>query len=105
MQISKLRKKKDIPKTPDSHIDQDFPGYPHALSKYELINPKTKTEKKIARVDDKDGEKMNQIEKKKVVKNEQQSEGSANAFGGTESVKDDEDVYRGGDMGRKFHRC
>ena len=31
---------------PDKRIDQDFQGYPHAPAKEELINPKTKEQKK-----------------------------------------------------------
>jgi hypothetical protein len=89
-----LLKQKDIPKNPDPHIDQDFPGYPHAPAQKDLINPKTSNEKKVARVDVKDGEKMDKVEKKKNKNfDEQKSDGSANAFEGTEWVKDEEDIY------------
>ena len=40
-----IRKKRDVEKNPDKHIDQDFSGYPHAPGSEELINPKTKEEK------------------------------------------------------------
>lgn len=50
-------KKEDIQRNPDHHIDQDYPGFPHAPAKEELIHPKTKTEKKTAAVHHKDGEK------------------------------------------------
>lgn len=74
---------------PDKRIDQDFEGYPHAPAKEELINPKTKEQKKTAALNIKDGEKMDQKNKKKQT-SEQDSDGSANAFEGTENVKDDE---------------
>lgn len=77
-----MRTNKDVEQTPDQHIDQDFTGYPHAPASKELINPKTKQDKKSAAVDIKDGEKIN--------KHEEDSDGSANAFDGTEAVRDDE---------------
>jgi hypothetical protein len=49
--------KQDIQESPDKHIDQDFEGYPHGSAKEEIINPKTKEEKKVAAVTIKDGEK------------------------------------------------
>ena len=73
---------KDVEQTPDQHIDQDFSGYPHAPASKELINPKTKQDKKSAALDIKDGEKIN--------KHEEDSDGSANAFDGTEAIRDDE---------------
>ncbi len=78
-----IRSKRDVEKNPDNHIDQDFSGYPHAPASQELINPNTKDEKKSAAINIKDGEKINKHE-------EQDSEGSANAFEGTETVSDDE---------------
>lgn len=72
---------------PDKRIDQDFQGYPHAPAKEELISPKTKEQKKTAAVDVKDGEKMDQKNKKKQA-GEEKSNGSANAFEGTEEVKE-----------------
>ena len=50
-------KKEDVQRNPDNHIDQDYPGFPHAPAKEEIIHPKTKTEKKTAAVHQKDGEK------------------------------------------------
>lgn len=91
---SPLRKEKEVFQNPDPHIDQDFPGYPHAPARKELIDPKTSVEKKIAGMEIKDGEKMNKREKKKGRNwDEQQSDGSGGVFGATEWVKDDEDVY------------
>jgi len=53
---------RDVEKNPDKHIDQDFTGYPHAPATEELINPKTKAEKKSAALNIKDGEKINKKE-------------------------------------------
>lgn len=50
-------KKEDIQRNPDDHIDQDYPGFPHAPAKEEIIHPKTGTEKKTAALHQKDGEK------------------------------------------------
>ena len=49
--------KQDIQNKADKHIDQDFEGYPHGSAKEEMINPKTKTGKKVAAFNIKDGEK------------------------------------------------
>src|SRR5688572_5954659 len=78
-----IRTNQDVEKNPDKHIDQDFSGYPHAPASRELINPKTKQERKSAAINIKDGEKISK-------KGEQDSDGSANAFDATESVQDDE---------------
>jgi hypothetical protein len=77
-----IRTNQDVEQTPDQHIDQDFNGYPHSPAAKELINPKTKQDKKSAALDIKDGEKIN--------KHEEDSDGSANAFDATETVDDDE---------------
>lgn len=50
-------KKDDIQRNPDHRIDQDYPGFPHAPAKEEIIHPKTGTEKKTAALQQKDGEK------------------------------------------------
>lgn len=52
-----IRKKEDVQKNPDNRIDEDFPGFPHAPAKEEIINPKTRQQKETADVDNKDGEK------------------------------------------------
>lgn len=86
----------DTQNTPDKHTNQDFSGYPHAPAKEEIINPKTKQEKKVAAVDSKDGEKIINPQAKKKTKSsagktdEGESDGSANAFDATERVQDDE---------------
>ena len=86
----------DTKSNPDKHTNQDFTGYPHAPAKEEIINPKTKQEKKVAAVDAKDGEKIINPQAKKKNKpavskpDEGESDGSANAFDATERVRDDE---------------
>lgn len=64
-----IDKKEEVASNPDPKIDQDFPGFPHGNSKKEVIKPETKTEKKTAAVDKQDTD-------------EQNSDGSANAFEG-----------------------
>lgn len=41
-------KQEEIQKNSDSHIDQDFPGYPHLPADKKSITPVTVTEKKLA---------------------------------------------------------
>jgi len=52
-----ISKKEEVRDNPDNKIDQDFKGYPHGQAKDEVINPQTEEEKKIADMDNKDGEK------------------------------------------------
>ncbi|HKO81842.1 MAG TPA: hypothetical protein VJU78_15660 [Chitinophagaceae bacterium] len=85
----------DTQANPEKHTNQDFRGYPHAPAKEEIINPKTRQEKKIAAVDTKDGEKIIKPQAKNKNKSagkidEGESDGSANAFDATERVQDDE---------------
>ena len=62
-------------------IDQDFEGYPDGPAKNETIKPKTNQQKKTADLDNKDGEKnFNNDSKERVETDEQESDGSANAF-------------------------
>lgn len=72
-----IRKKEEIRQNPDNKIDEDFKGYPSGSAKDEIIKPHTEEEKKIADLDNKDGEKRRY---KKNETNEQASDGSANAF-------------------------
>lgn len=72
-----IRNKEDIKRNPDNKIDQDFEGYPHGPAKDETINPKTKEQRKVADIENKDGEKR--IYKKNET-DEQDSDGSASAF-------------------------
>ena len=76
-----LQNKEEVQKNSDEHIDQDFPGYPHAPSQEKTINPKTKEDRANAHL----------IKKEKPAGgDEQNSDGSANAFGESEN-----DVLRG----------
>ena len=72
-----IQKKEEIKKEPDKRIDQGFKGYPLGLAKDETTKPKTKNEKETADLYNKDGEKINY---KKDEIDEQDSDGSANAF-------------------------
>ena len=72
----------EIPVNPDPHIDQDFPGYPHAPSKQNAIHPKTKNEKLTAGTITKKS-KPSKI-REKNPRSEQGGDGSANAFEKTE---------------------
>jgi len=74
-----ITKKEEIKENPDSKIDEDFKGYPHGHARDEIIKPETNIERKIADIDNKDGEKR--IYKKNEI-DEQDSSGSANAFNG-----------------------
>lgn len=76
-----IKNKEEIKKNPDPKIDQDFEGYPHGPAKNETIKPKTSQQKKTADLDNKDGEKnFNHDSKERAETDEQESDGSANAF-------------------------
>ena len=80
-----MKRKEDVSKYPDNKIDQDFPGFPHGQSRENIITPSTSNEKKIADVNNKDGEKrFNQP----AAVDEELSDGSGSAFEGTEEVKE-----------------
>jgi len=81
------RQNEDLKKNPDKRMDQDFPGFPGLPAKEEIIKPETPDLEKVADIYEKDGEKRNYPDDDS---NEEESDGSANAFEGTESVKDDE---------------
>ena len=74
---SPIKNKEEIRKNPDNKINQDFKDYPDGPGKDETIMPKTKSQKKVADIDNKDGEKR--IYRKDET-DEQDSDGSANAF-------------------------
>jgi hypothetical protein len=74
---SPIQKKEEIKKNADNKIDEDFNGYPNGPAKDETIKPKTKQQKEVADLDNKDGEKR--IYRKDETE-EQDSDGSANAF-------------------------
>ncbi len=48
-----IKKKEDVAKNPDKKIDEDFKGFPHGQASEKIIKPITKTEKKTARIDEK----------------------------------------------------
>lgn len=78
---SPIRNKEEIKKNPDPKIDQDFEGYPDGPANKETIKPKTSQQKKTADLDNKDGEKnFKKDSQKNVETDEQESDGSANAF-------------------------
>ena len=52
-----ITNKEEVSENPDNKIDEDFKGYPHGQAKEEVIKPETDEEKKIADLDNKDGEK------------------------------------------------
>ena len=52
-----ITKKEEISENPDNKIDEDFKGYPHGPAKDETIKPVTENEKKVADLNNKDGEK------------------------------------------------
>lgn len=74
-----MQTKEDVASSPDNKIDQDFKGYPHGPAKDETIRPHTAEQKETADVDNKDGEKRTP-KRRESVTDEQESDGSANAF-------------------------
>ena len=74
---SSIQKKEEIKKNPDHKIDQDFEGYPQGPGKDETIKPKTSEQRRVADTGNKDGEKRIY---RKGETDEQDSDGSANAF-------------------------
>ena len=91
------RRKSNLPLLPESHVkkssdkkmDEDFPGYPHGQSTKEIIKPETRTQKKTAALNVKDGEKQfKSTSRKRKETDEQDSDGSGGAFGGSEEVRE-----------------
>ena len=74
-----IRNKKEVKQNPDPKIDQDFNGYPNGPASEESIKPRSKRQHKIADTSNKDGEKRSY---KNGETDEQDSDGSANAFDG-----------------------
>ncbi len=90
---SELTQPEDRKTNPAKHANQDFTGYPHAPAKKEIIQPETPEQKKTAALNVKDGEKILDPKEKKKSKpsnkiNEEESDGSADAFDATEQVRD-----------------
>ena len=73
-----IRQKEEIKGNPDNKTDEDFKGYPNGRIKDEPLKPKTKEQRKVAGINDKEDKKRNT--KKKNIIDEQESNGSANAF-------------------------
>jgi hypothetical protein len=88
---SPIKNASDVKKSTDKHIDQDFTGYPDAPSKENVINPKTKQEKKTAAINVQDGEKTDKYKKDDNEVDEQQSDGSGGAFSESDFLLDDEE--------------
>jgi|SRR6478752_5538493 len=87
---SPIKKKEEVQKSNDEHIDQDFEGYPHNPASENIINPKSEEDNITAGV--KDGENIahdTKGMKKSNVPDESEeidSDGSANAFERTEGI-------------------
>jgi hypothetical protein len=77
MKNKPIRNKEEIKQHPDNKIDQDFQGYPAGPASDKTILPASEQEKKVADIDNKDGEKRIY---RKDQGDEQDSDGSANAF-------------------------
>ena len=75
-----IKRKEEVKNNPDPKIDEDFEGYPNGPAKEETIKPKTSQQKKTADLDNKDGEKNFNNDKEHLETDEQESDGSANAF-------------------------
>lgn len=82
MQNKPIRDNEEIRQNPDKKIDQDFKGFPGGNATEESINPGSAEEEKTAGLKSKDGEKrIIKPEERKGI-DEQDSDGSANAFEG-----------------------
>src|SRR5687768_12428010 len=81
-----IREKDEVKNNPDNKIDQDYPGYPHAPAKEEIIKPGNTEQEKIADIHEKDGEKRNYPTEKEENETD---DGSADAFERTEGVQDE----------------
>jgi len=72
-----IRKKEEIRQNPDRKTNQDFSGHPDGPDKGETIKSETIRQVEGADADNKEGEKPTY---KKNETDEQDSDGSANAF-------------------------
>ncbi len=75
-----ISKKEEINQHPDPKITEDFQGYPHGPASDETIKPRTKQAEKTAGTDEKDGEKIIIRPEDRKSLDEQDADGSANAF-------------------------
>lgn len=46
LKTSPIKEAEEVQQNPDSHIDQDFLGFPHARAAKKIITPKTEKERK-----------------------------------------------------------
>src|SRR5688572_6472091 len=83
-----IRNKTGVLNNPDNHIDQDFKGFRHGNAHENIINPGTVTQKKVAAVNTKDGEKIIKAPVKNRKIEDPGDDGSGNAFEATEEVKE-----------------
>jgi hypothetical protein len=75
-----ITRKEEIAGNADNKIDEDFKGYPNGPANDQTIQPATPEEGKTADLDNRDGEKrIIQPDERKGL-DEQESDGSANAF-------------------------
>lgn len=58
VKTSPIQKEEEIQQNPDSHIDHDFPGFPHLPADSKSITPKTAIEKKLAGADKRKSKKV-----------------------------------------------
>ncbi|MEO7210204.1 MAG: hypothetical protein ABIY35_04595 [Chitinophagaceae bacterium] len=90
-----MSEEKEVTKSNDAKIDQDFPGYPNLPATKEIIKPENIKDEKDAglKLDDSIQNSQNNTygAKKNSGTDEIQSDGSAGAFGATENVKEDSD--------------
>lgn len=86
---------KEVAKSNDGKIDQDFPGFPNLPATKEIIKPENKKEEKDAGLELNDSkpnpENNTYGAKKNTGEKEIQSDGSAGAFHATENVHEDSD--------------
>jgi hypothetical protein len=76
--------KEEVNKHPDKHIDQDFEGYPHSPASEDTINPKTEKDNVNANLVKKHKSPSASDEKHNNI-DEENSDGSANAFESSEN--------------------
>ena len=82
-----INQQSEVKESNDPKIAQDYNRNPDTVEDQEQVNPTTPAEKKTAQVDKKDGEKQLDADKKSrdTEEDEQDSDGSANAFSRTEA--------------------
>jgi hypothetical protein len=86
-----IRKKEEVQKSNDPHIDQDFENYPHHPAKENVVHPKTKEDLKIAGSGD--VEEFSQVKPEEAGDTDKEiaHTGSGGAFEATEEVDHESD--------------